>query len=130
MKKITVFLVLAFCLSMIGCSKDGEINTFITDFDSTTNEMVKKINEGDIDGAKTAFDAKKENLKSQWASIKTARGFQVSAETKKKAEESVTKNATSISSAMIANSMKLATDKAKMDKLKALVNLSLERKIS
>lgn len=121
MKKITLFLVLALSLSMLGCSKDGEINAFITEFDSITNEMVKKINEGDIDGARTAFDAKKANLKSQWDSIKTAKGFQVSADTKKKAEESMIKNASALSSAMIANSMKLATDKAKMEKLKALV---------
>lgn len=121
MKKITLLLVLFFCLSLLGCSKDGEINAFIADFDSVTNEMVKKINEGDIDGARTAFDGKKEKLKSQWDSIKNAKGFQMSAETKKKAEESIVKNASSLSGAMIANSMKLATDKAKMEKLKALV---------
>ncbi|MEK7723195.1 MAG: hypothetical protein AAB336_02500 [Acidobacteriota bacterium] len=121
MKKITLFLVLALSLTMIGCSKDGEINAFVADFDATTKQMVEKINAGDVDGARTAFDAKKESLKTQWGSIKTARGFQVSAETKKKAEESVTKNAAAISSAMIANTMKFATDKAKLDKLKALV---------
>ncbi len=121
MKQITLFLVLAFCLTLIGCSKDGDINAFITEWDSVTAEMVQKINAGDIDGAKTAFDGKKESLKSKWAGIKDARGFQVGADSKKKLEESMTKNMSALSSAMITNSMKLATDKAKMDKLKALI---------
>mgnify|MGYP006332878109 CR=1 FL=1 len=69
---------------MIGCSKDGEINAFVADFDATTKQMVEKINAGDVDGARTAFDAKKESLKTQWVSIKTSRGFQVSAELRKK----------------------------------------------
>lgn len=121
MKKITLFLVLAFCLSMIGCSKDGEINAFLTEWDSVTNEMVQKINAGDIDGARTAFDGKKESLKSKWASVKDARGFQVSADTKKKMEESATKNMSALTGAMTANMMKFASDKAKMDKLQALI---------
>ena len=121
MKKITLFLVLAFCLSMVGCSKDAEIETFITEWDSVTNDMVQKINVGDIDGAKTAFDAKKETLKSKWAGIKDAKGFQVSDATKKKMTESATKNMSALTTAMTANMAKLMTDKPKMEKLQALV---------
>jgi hypothetical protein len=94
---------------------------FWTEWETVTNEMVAKINAGDIDGAKTAFDGKKESLKTKWDGIKGARGFQVSAETQKKMQESATKNTTALTSAMITNSMKLAADKAKADKLKALV---------
>lgn len=121
MKKITLFLVLALSLAMIGCSKDGEINAFLNEWDSVTNDMVQKINAGDIDGARTAFDAKKESLKSKWASVKDAKGFQVSEDTRKKMEESATKNMSALTSAMVANSMKLAMDKPKMDKLQALI---------
>ncbi len=121
MKKITLFLALAFCLTMVGCSKDGEINAFITEWDSITDDMVQKINAGDIDGAKTAFDAKKESLKSKWAGIKDARGFQVGADAKKKLEESAKKNMTALTTAMTGNMMKIATDKAKVDKLQALI---------
>lgn len=121
MKKITLFFLLAFCLTIVGCSKDGEINSFLTEWDSVTNEMVQKINAGDIDGAQTAFDGKKESLKSKWAGIKDARGFQVSADSKKKMEESAKKNMGALMGAMTANSMKLATDKAKFEKLQALI---------
>ena len=121
MKKITLFFVLAFCLTMVGCSKDGEINAFLTEWDSVTNDMVQKINAGDIDGAKTAFDAKKESLKSKWASVKDAKGFQVSEDTKKKMTDSATKNMSALTSAMTANAMKFAADKAKAEKLRALI---------
>lgn len=121
MKKITLFLVLAFCLTMVGCSKDGEIDAFLTEWDSVTNDMVQKINAGDIDGAKTAFDGKKESLKSKWAGVKDARGFQVSADSKKKMEESMKKNMSSLTGAMTSNMIKFATDKAKSDKLRALI---------
>lgn len=120
MKKITLFLVLAFCLTMMGCSKDGEIEAFVTELDSVSNEIVQKINAGDVDGAKTAFDAKKESLKSKWDSFKNARGFQVSADTKKKAEEGLKKNVTAVTVAVATNSIKFAMDKGKSEKLQAL----------
>ncbi|MBX7171124.1 MAG: hypothetical protein K1X72_09210 [Pyrinomonadaceae bacterium] len=121
MRKITLFLVLALCLSMMGCSKDAEIKAFISELDTVTNEMVQKINAGDVDGARTAFDGKKESLKTKWDGVKTARGFQVSKEVQKEAVEKVTKNASTLAGAMTSNMMKLATDKAKLDKLQALV---------
>jgi hypothetical protein len=121
MKKITLFLVLTFCLALIGCSKDAEINSFLTDWESVTNDMVKKIDEGDVDGAKAAFDAKKESLKAKWNDVKTARGFQVSADTQKKMTDSATKNMGALQGSMTKNMMKLATDKGKLDKLQALV---------
>ena len=121
MKKLSVFLMAAFLLSMVGCSKDAEVNAFITEWDSVTNEMVQKINSGDVDGAAAAFDAKKESLKTKWDGIKNAAGMQVSEDTKKKLTESATKNMSSLSSAMTSNMMKLAADKAKLTKLQALV---------
>ena len=120
MNKITLFLVLVFCLTMMGCSKDGEIDAFVTELDSVSNEIVQKINAGDVDGAKTAFDAKKESLKSKWDSFKNARGFQVSADTKKKAEEGLKKNVTAVTMAVATNSIKFAMDKGKSEKLQAL----------
>ena len=121
MRKFTLFLVLAFCLSLMGCSKDSEVKAFISELDTVTSEMVQKINAGDVDGARTAFDSKKESLKTKWDGIKTARGFQVSKEVQKEAIEKVTKNGTALAGAMTGNMMKFATDKAKLDKLQALV---------
>jgi hypothetical protein len=121
MKKITLFLVLIFCAALIGCSKDGEITSFLTDWESVTNEMVKKIDEGDIDGAKAAFDSKKDSLKTKWESVKTARGFQVSDDMQKKMTDSATKNMSALSGSATKNLMKFAADKPKMDKLQALI---------
>jgi hypothetical protein len=121
MKKITLFLTLILCAAVIGCSKDGEITSFLTDWEVVTNEMVKKIDEGDIDGAKSAFDAKKDSLKTKWESVKTARGFQVSDDMQKKMTDSATKNMSALSGSATKNLMKFAADKPKMDKLQALI---------
>jgi hypothetical protein len=122
MKKLSLIIALAFTVALSGCSKDSEISAFITEWDAVTAEMVQKINSGDVDGAKASFDQKKPSLQSKWDSIKTARGFQVSADSKKKLEESLKKNMSSLASSMTANSMKLATDKAKFDKLRNLID--------
>ena len=96
MKIVTLILMAVFCLSFTGCSKDGEINAFITEFDSATKEMIAKIDSdpssAGIDAAQKAFDGKKASLKTKWDGIKGAMGFQVSADTKKKLEDSVSNN--------------------------------------
>ncbi len=120
-KTIAIALVVMVSLILVGCSKDAEINAFLTDWDGLTQEMVKKIETGDIDGAKAAFDAKKVNLKAKWAEIKDARGFQVGKETQDKMQASATKNMSDLQGAMMKNVMALAADKPKMDKLQALV---------
>jgi hypothetical protein len=121
MKKITLFLTLTFCLALIGCSKDAEIGAFLTEWEGVTNDMVKKIDEGDIDGAKAAFDAKKDSLKKSFKDVKEIRGFQISKDTEKKIADSLTKNTTVLSGSFTKNAMKFATDKTKMDKLQALI---------
>jgi Tfp pilus assembly protein PilP len=126
MKKITLFLTLAFCLALVGCSKDAEVNAFLTEYEAVSNEMVKKINEGDVDGAKAAFDAKKESLRTKFVAFKDARGFQVSQDTQKKMTDSITKNATALQTAITTNAMKLAGDPAKAAKLQALLKDYLE----
>lgn len=106
MKKVLVLTVLVFCVAFAGCSKDAEIDSFITEFESITKDMTTKIESGDVAGAKKAFDAKKDSLKASWDEIKGARGFQVSEESKKKLMDSVTKSMTALQSAVIKGSMK------------------------
>ena len=72
MKKFTLFLIVVFALGLTGCSKDAEINSFLTEWENVTNEMVAKIEAGDVAGAKTVFDGKKQSLKSSWEGVKTA----------------------------------------------------------
>ena len=96
MKTFAMLVVVAFCLGLTACSKDADINAFITEFDSTTKELISKIDANPtaagIDDAQKAFDGKKASLKAKWDAIKDAVGFQVSADTKKKLEDTVKKN--------------------------------------
>jgi len=125
MKKITSLLIAVFCLSLAGCSKDADINAFITEFDSATSEIVSKIDANPtaagIDEAQKAFDGKKASLKAKWDGIKGAVGFQVGADTKKKLEESVSKNMKALTDVSIKNAMKMASDKEAVTKFKALL---------
>jgi hypothetical protein len=118
-------IVCAILLLVMGCSKDAEINAFITEFDATTQEIVSKIDANPtaagIDDAQRAFDAKKASLKTKWDGIKDAVGFQVSADTKKKLEESVGRNMKSLMDVSMKNAMKLAMDKNASAKFQALL---------
>jgi hypothetical protein len=125
MKKVTLFLVAMLCLGLAGCSKDAEINAFITEFDAATKEIVSKIDANPtaagIDDAQKAFDGKKASLKAKWDGIKDAVGFQVGAETKKKLEDSVTNNMKALMDVSTKNMMKLAMDKDASSKFQKLM---------
>jgi hypothetical protein len=125
MKKIASLLIFACFMALTGCSKDAEINAFITEFDSVTQEIVSKIDAdpsaAGVDAAQKAFDAKKASLKAKWDGIKGAVGFQVSADTTKKLKESVDKNMKSLMDVSTKNMMKLAMDKDASTKFKALL---------
>lgn len=126
MKKVILFMVLAFCMGSVGCSKDAEINAFITEFDAATKEIVAKIDANPsaagIDEAQKAFDAKKPSLKAKWDGIKDAVGMQVSAETKKKLEESVTNNMKALTAVSTKHMMKMAMDKDASSKFQKLIS--------
>lgn len=115
------------CLILVvaGCSKDAEINAFITEFDTVTQEIVSKIDANPsaagVDEAQKAFDSRKAGLKEKWDGIKGAVGFQVSSDTKKKLEESVSKNMKSLIDVSTKNAMKLALDKDAASKFKTLL---------
>lgn len=125
MKKLSLFILFAFCLGLTGCSKDAEVNAFITEFDSVTKEIVSKIDanpsSAGVDDAQKAFDAKKADLKTKWDAIKTARGIQVSADTKKKLEDSVAANMKALTDVSTKNMTKLATDKDAATKFQKLI---------
>ena len=126
MKKITLFLLAVFCLTLVGCSKDAEVEAFITEWDATTSEIVKKIDENPsaegVDEAQKVFDGKKDSLKTKWDAIKTARGMQVSEATQKKLNESADKNMKAIMEVSTKNAMKLGSDPEAANKFKKLMN--------
>ncbi|MFN0276984.1 MAG: hypothetical protein ACKVRN_00115 [Pyrinomonadaceae bacterium] len=127
MNKTNLLIVTACLLFLVvGCSKDAEINAFITEFDAATKEIVAKIDANPsavgIDEAQRAFDARKAGLKEKWDGIKGAVGFQVSADTKKKLEESVAGNMKMLTDVSMKNAMKMAMDKDASAKFKTLLN--------
>jgi hypothetical protein len=125
MKKLTVFLIAVFCLGLTGCSKDAEVQAFITEFDATTKEMVEKIDANPsaagVDEAQKAFDAKKPSLKAKFDAFKNAREAQVSAETQKKLVDSSLNNGKMLSDVVQKHMSKLATDRAAMEKYQKLI---------
>jgi 4-alpha-glucanotransferase len=125
MKRSALFLLIVCCFYLAGCSKDAEINAFITEFDATTNDIVQKIDanptSAGVDDAQKAFDAKKASLTAKWDAIKDAKGFQVSSETQAKLKDSVEKNMKALMDVATKNAMKMAMDKDASTKFQALI---------
>jgi hypothetical protein len=124
MKKISLFLVAMMVFGLTGCSKDAEVNAFITEFDTVTKDIVAKINANPssdgIDSAQKSFDAKKADLKAKWDAVKTARGAQVSADVQKKMEETMKTDMQALVDASTKN-MSMFTDPAASSKFQKLM---------
>ena len=125
MKKVTIFLLAAFCLALIGCSKDAEVESFIAENNAVIKDLTQKIDANPtaagIDEAQKAFDAKKGSLKSKWDEIKEARGAQVSGDTQKKLNDSMASDMKMLTDSATKNAMKLAMDKEAMPKFQKLM---------
>ena len=126
MKKITLFLMAVCVFGLAGCSKDAEVNAFITEFDSTTKEMISKIDANPtaagIDDAQKAYDGKKVSLRAKWDVVKDAVGFQVSADTKKKLEDTVKKNMDSLVEVTTKHAETIASDEQAEKKFTKLLD--------
>lgn len=125
MKKVTVFLIAVFCLALVGCSKDAEVNSFIDENNAVMKDITTKIDANPsaagVDDAQKAFDAKKDSLKSKWDAIKEARGAQVSADVQKKLNDSMAENMKQLTDVSTKNAMKLAMDKDAATKFQKLM---------
>jgi Tfp pilus assembly protein PilP len=92
-KSICLLLVVA-CLVIVGCGKkDDQINSFVTEINTFTDELVKKVesapNASDgVDEAQKYMDSRKADLKSKFDSVKNIGENQVSEDTKKKMQDS------------------------------------------
>lgn len=125
MKKFTVLMLVVLCLGMIGCSKDAEIEAFITENNAVMKDMTSKIDadpsEAGIDAAQKAFDAKKESLKSKWLAIKDAVGMQVSEATKKKLMDSMDANGKELIAVSTKHAMTIGSDPGAAQKFQKLM---------
>ena len=114
MKKIALFLLVLFCISLTACSKDTEVNAFIAENHAVIEDIVKKIDanpsEAGVAEAQKSFDSKKDGLKAKWLAIKDARNAQVSSETTKKLTDSMNADVKLLTDVQQKHAMKLAGD--------------------
>lgn len=119
-------LIVAFaCLLLAGCKRDAEVKTLLTDFDSFTNELVKRVESASdpaagVDDAQKYFDSKKAEMTTKMDTLKGIRGYQVGDETRKMMESNLVDDAKKIANLQVkymGTSMRDATFKAKLDKL-------------
>jgi hypothetical protein len=80
----------------MGCSKNSDVEAFIKANDALGADLKDKAAKEGPEAVKKAYDAKKEDIRTRYAEIKRARGFQVSAENKKALGESVSKSTLAI----------------------------------
>jgi hypothetical protein len=125
MKKIASLLLVVFCLSLVGCSKDADVEAFMTENNSVIKEIVSKIeanpSEAGVDEAQKVLDARKAGLTDKWTAIKSARGVQVSEAVTKKLEESMKNDMKLLTDVTQKHGMKLAQSGKAMDKFMSLL---------
>jgi hypothetical protein len=124
---LTIFVLLAY-IAMVGCGKrDDEVNAVMKELNAFTTEVVGKISSAKdpasgLMEAQKYFDAQKSNIKKKFDSIKDIRGFQINEETKKKMEDGITKNVTSIASLQITYMSRTVEDKKFETSLEKLIS--------
>ncbi len=125
MRKLILFMGLVCCLTFTGCNKDAEVDAFLTEFEATTADIAKKIDDNPsaagVDEAQKAFTAKKSTLVTKFDAIKSARSFQVSEAKQKEMMDRVVKSASALTETARKNAMKLASDPEAISKFQALM---------
>jgi outer membrane murein-binding lipoprotein Lpp len=122
-----LLLALACSALLVGCKKDAQVDSVLTELDTFTKELVAKIDtapnpSAGVDAAQKFFDSRKADLQAKLGTLKGLRGFQVSDETKKKMMASMTENVMSVGKLKIkymSSAMRDPALNAKLDKLNA-----------
>lgn len=84
MKSITSIIILAFVLLSSGCGKDAEANALMKQYSEVADEIVRHLDEDDVDSAREVFEENKDSLDKKWQYVKVGLPFQFSDATKKK----------------------------------------------
>ncbi len=124
-KRLACLLMVLACLPLAGCKKDAEINATLSELDSFTTELVKKVESAPnpsagVDDAQKFFDSRKADLTAKIQALKSVRGYQVSDETKQKLTTSMidsAKRVVGLQMKYIGVSVRDPAFKAKLDKL-------------
>lgn len=121
-KTVSLLLVLA-CLALAtACGKkDADINAFVTEINTFTDELVKKVESAPtpaqgVDDAQKHLDSRKADLKAKFDSVKNIGENQVSKETRDKLQKDLTADGTKMGQLI----QKYGSDPAVNTKLKKL----------
>lgn len=129
MRNVTLFLLILCCLSLVGCGKRDPVSAFVTELDSTTADMVKKIETGDITGAKKAFEAKKASLIEKSGAMKKLPETQITKESTDKVAASVKKNLKALDDVIAAHAVRKPALEDKAEGLKWVLEEVLLKKL-
>jgi hypothetical protein len=119
-------LVVLAAAGLTACSKDKEVEAVLADLDGFTSGLVGKVKaaatpQAGVAEAQRFLEQDGAALRGKLAAIKEVRGYQITAETKKKLESSFTSNATAVASLQIEYAMQAARDEAFRRGLEKLV---------
>jgi len=99
MKKLSLILLLFWCLSLTACSKDSQANAFLKEYAAVSSQVAEKLEDGDVGDARKVYESKKASLNAKWKPVRSAMSFQISAETKKRIDTEPEKNMTKLADA-------------------------------
>jgi hypothetical protein len=126
-RSVAAVLVVVLGLVAGGCSRDREVETALVELDSFTQALLAKVKAGatpqaGVDEAQKYLDASGPALKGKLAALKSIRGFQISAETKKKLEARFVANATAVAGLQLEYAMQAARDDGFRQRVEKLAN--------
>jgi Tfp pilus assembly protein PilP len=124
-RKFVYTLTLLACLAAAGCRQDAEIESLVAELHAFSEELVQKVQSAPspsagVDEGQRLMDARKAELRAKVAALKGVRGFQVSAETKRKMTETLTRDALKVAGLQmryVGVSVRDPAFKAKLDRL-------------
>lgn len=124
-RSVAAVLVAALALATGACSRDREVETALGELDAFTRSLVGKVKAGatpqaGVEEAQRYLEQSGPALKDTLASLKTVRGFQISAETKKKLEARFVANATAVAGLQIEYATQAARDDGFRQRLQKL----------
>ena len=125
-RSVAAVLVVVLGLVAGGCSRDREVEGALGELDAFTQALLAKVKAGPrrrpASTTQKYLDASGPALKGKLAALQSIRGFQISAETKKKLEARFVANATAVAGLQLEYAMQAARDDGFRQRLEELAN--------
>ena len=126
-RSVAAVLVVVLGLLAGACSRDREVEAALGELDAFTQALLARVKAGPtpqagVDEAQKYLDASGPALKGKLAALKSIRGFQISAETKKKLEARFVANATAVAGLQLEYALQAARDEGFRQRVEKLAN--------